>query len=456
MTILEKLYQELKEKNKDKKTYTFKPERPTKDVVFIPFNIPKTRKQASLKEQLSKVLAFIDLNKQRRFNDGLTVMPIPTTNKRLISIWGSQREVSRAIKFMCNIGLIAVYDETYSYNNKNRGKKNISKKYVYSIEVEEQIKEYSSKNNINKYKIKNIRTIVDIFENIKDMPFVQTEVRFSSKLHLLRPDNWSKDEFENYLMTCLYENYPQLKHYQELADTINDIYYADDYDRQIYFKPKFTWNKGDKAVTKIGIRATNSLVNAKKEREEDDEPNILYKEEVLKRYGLKYEFDVKSSVPRITLALNKGVWLDNDIDLYEIMYKKFVKLCPSEQLEWNETTRDIFKSFHMNGYFDKENMIAAHLKRKVAMKQGEKYDKKEWENLSCVMKSYRESIIRAVGELKYDSEVFFHESCIYMDITYDLLSKGFNVWQQYDCWYTDKEVLNIEQIVDKYVCKYVE
>ena len=43
-----------------------------------------------------------------------------------------------------------------------------------------------------------------------------------------------------------------------------------------------------------------------------------------------------------------------------------------------------------------------------------------------------------------------------MDVTYDLLSKGIDVWQQYDCWYTDKEVSNIEQIVEQYVSKYID
>ena len=43
-----------------------------------------------------------------------------------------------------------------------------------------------------------------------------------------------------------------------------------------------------------------------------------------------------------------------------------------------------------------------------------------------------------------------------MDVTYDLLSKGIDVWQQYDCWYTDKEVANIEQIVEHYVSKYID
>lgn len=151
MTVLEKLYQTLQDDNKAKikVAYTFKPARPAKNVSFIPFNIPKTRKQTPLKVQFSKVLAFIDLNKQRRFSDGLTVMPIATTNKRLISIWGSQKNVSRAIKFMCNIGLLAEYDDSYQFKA-YYGKDNKCKQYVYNYDTEQQVKEYCKDNNINK------------------------------------------------------------------------------------------------------------------------------------------------------------------------------------------------------------------------------------------------------------------------------------------------------------------
>ena len=62
-------------------------------------------------------------------------------------------------------------------------------------------------------------------------------------MNLLKPDNWSVHQFEDYLTTCLYDNYPQLQHYQELADLINDVYYSEDVDRQIQFLPTFTWKK---------------------------------------------------------------------------------------------------------------------------------------------------------------------------------------------------------------------
>ena len=208
MTTLEKVYKTLQKDDKEKlnKVHLFKPTRPTKQVVFNPFNIPQTRKQKSLKEQLAKTLAFIDRKKQSRFSDGITIMPIACTSKRLISIWGSPMNVSNAIKFMISIGLLAEYDSSYQFNA-YYSKDNKAKLYAYSYETEQSIKEYCINNNINKYRIINT-TIVKTFA-VKDCSFEQTEVRFSSKLHLLKPDNWSTSKFEEYLTACLYKNYPQ-------------------------------------------------------------------------------------------------------------------------------------------------------------------------------------------------------------------------------------------------------
>lgn len=455
MTLLEKTYQILKQNDKDTEYRFIKPTRPEDGhpFTFNPFNIPNVRSVKCTKERLSKVLAFIDMKKQVRFADGYTVMNIATVNKRLVSMCGTQPSVSNLISYMITIGLLAEYDEEYQFNG-YYSHNNKCKKYVYSYDTEVLIKQYCIDNNINKYQIKNnnIYTIVKKFGNTEVKSFEKSEVRFSSKLHLLKPDNWSTTEFEEYLTVCLYENYPHLQHYQELADCINETFYADDMDRQIQFKPNFTWNKGNKAVRKIGIRATNSLVSCKKEVEEDDEENILYRQEVLDKYGLSYEFDVKSSVPRVTFLMNKGFWLDNNVDLYECMFDHFTNICPSEKVEWNKETREVFKNFHMRGYFDTYNQMAAHIKLAISKKTN--YRKSDWNGLDYVMKSYKESIEETVGTLKYDSEVFFHESCIYLDVLYNLLNKGLNVLQIYDGFYTDKEVNDIEEIVKQLSERY--
>lgn len=453
MTLLEKTYQILHQENKSKveNEWTYKPKRPEHSFQINPFSIPENRQQVKVKEYLAKALAFIDMVKQRRFSDGFTVLSISCKNKRLLSMFNnSQPRVSLWLDYLKTTGLIADYDDKYQFNGYYE-RNNKCKTYVYSYDTETKIKEYCINNNINKYQIRNVINNNNSIKLQTIENFDKASVRFSSKLNLLKPDNWSVAKFEEYLVNCLYENYPQLRHYQELADLINDVYYSEDVDRQIQFIPKITWRKGNKCVTAIGIRATNSLVSAKKEVENDDRENQLYKDEVFEKYGLKYHYDVKSSVPRLTYFLNNGTWLDNEVDLYEEMYNNFVHYCPSEAVGWNEESRKVFKSFHMRGYFDTEAKLAAHIKRQIAMKID--YKKEDWQDLDFTMKAYKHSILETVGKT-YDSEIFFHESCIYMDVLFELLKRNINVWQVYDEWNTDVEVNDIYDIIRNKVYEY--
>ena len=447
--IMKTVYNIIQLEDKKDEIDFISPTKPIKEFNINEFNIPNNRQKVKVQEYLSKVLAFIDMKKQVRFTDkegGFTVMNISCKNKRLLSMFGYQpARVSSFITYMITIGLLAEYDEKYQFNA-FYAKNNKCKSYIYSYSTECKIKEYCINNNINKYQIRNY----NIYNSYKLQPidnFDKASVRFNSKLSFLKPENWSERQFEEYLTACLYENYPWFEEYQKKADLINDVYYADDVDRQIQFVPTFTWGKGNKRITKIGIRATNCLVSAKKE----DDENKLTRKDVLDRYGLKYEFDVKSSVPRITYLLNNGTWLDNSIDLYEVMFENFIKRCPSEATEWNEETRNIFKSFHMRGYFDTYSMISGHIKRELGKKID--YKKDDWKCLDFIMKSYKEAIEETIGQ-EYDSEIFFHESCIYMDVLFELLKQGYNVWQCYDCWYTDKEVSNINDIINDKVYNY--
>lgn len=452
MTLLEKTYQILHQENKSKieNEWSYEPKRPEHSFQINPFSIPENRQQVKVKEYLAKALAFMDMVKYKRFSDGFTVLPISCKNKRLLSMFNkSQPRVSMWIDYLITIGLLAEYDEMYQYNG-FYDKLNHSKCYIYSYETETKIKEYCISNNINKYQIRNININNSIkLQSIEN--FDKSAVRFSSKLNLLKPENWSCTKFEDYLTQCLYENYPQLKHYQELADYINDTFYANDIDRQIQFIPTFTWRKGSKCIVKIGIRATNPLVSAKKEYDEKDKEWTIHKDEIFNKYGLKYHYDVKSSVPRLTYFLNTGDWLDNSIDLYETMYKRFIHYCPSEATEWNSDTRKVFKDFHMRAYFDNYSTIAGHIKRQISMKAD--YVKDEWTDLDYVMKSYKRTVEETIGGL-YDSEIFFHESCIYMDVLFELLKRNINVWQVYDEWNTNRKVEDIYDIINNKVMLY--
>lgn len=65
-------------------------------------------------------------------------------------------------------------------------------------------------------------------------------------------------------------------------------------------------------MNRIGIRATNSMSNLKKEQ----------RASVLKTYGFTLEKDINASVPRMTLSLNMGHWIEEDTDIYELIYRQ--------------------------------------------------------------------------------------------------------------------------------------
>ncbi len=71
------------------------------------------------------------------------------------------------------------------------------------------------------------------------------------------------------------------------------------------------------------------------------------------------------------------------------------------------------------------------------------------------MSIYQEAIIKAEGGRLFDSEIFFHESCIYMDVLLELLQEGYFVWECYDCWYAKKDGVSQEEY-EEHVRELVE
>lgn len=401
--------------------------------------IPEVRSKACTKRTLGKVLAFIDMVKHKRLSHGCTIMPIATTNKKFLSICGSQKNASNLIKYMITIGLLSEEDKTYQFNATS--KNNRSKTYRYYYENEIKIKEYCKEQNINKYMILNNKSYCTLVEKFKIENFEQEKVRFSSQLHLLKPDNYSMSQFESYIETVLYRNYPDLEYYQELADEINATYYADYPEMAISFTPSFTWNKGNKAIIKIGIRATNELVAAKKNKDGNENFYGVYKEDILSEYGLTLEKDVTSSVPRITLSLNMGKWVPEDIDIYRMIYDEY------KQSHWAieefEQVRPAIKQLHMRAYFDRPSTLGVHTRRVMANVENK-------EAVDIEMRRYQESVIRAEGGRLFGSEIFYVESCIYMDVLKQLLDDGYKVWQCYDAFYASKE-----GVIPEYYVNYV-
>lgn len=238
-----------------------------------------------------------------------------------------------------------------------------------------------------------------------------------------------------------------------MFEKINSTYYADYPDLQINFEPNITWRKGNNTVIKIGIRATNSYCNAKKVK--DNNPNFhgYYKQDVLDMFSLVFEKDVKSSVPRLTASINSGKWIPEKEDIYERIYKSYLKLKYPEELPKDpvpfDDARPAIKSLHMRCYFDYENKIGPHTRRSMASIA----DKAA---VDSEMKLLRQAVIEAESGTLYDNEIFYYESIIYGRVLKQLLDEGFFVWLCYDAFYsTAKEGWDQERF-EKYVESLVE
>lgn len=459
--ILSKAYhtiKDLEDQSKQSHQFEFRPQAPDSNVnfEFKPFRIPKSesRQQQKARDCQAKLLAFWELKKNITTDD-LTVINIATTSRRLQQIFGNGMSISRAIDVMIECGLLAEYNEKYSFNHYHY---NYSKQYVFNKSSWRLFVNYCKDNNVLAYQYKNVenkkesnkQTVVDIF----DKAFTMAKVEINSKGAYYKPLDMSCQQFEDFLYDCLRNNYKNLLcEYQDLADYINQNFYKDQPELQIQYSPTFTWNKRKTKVIKIGIRATNSTVSAKKSKEANDAPNIIYREDLMKKYNTMFEFDVKSSIPRVTYLLNTGKWLPMSIDLYEEIWKEMINQMPEfAEIEWNSQTRDIIKYFHMRGYFDTYDMIAAHTKRAISLKGN--YKASEWSALDKIMKVYKKAVETALGGKLYDSEIFLHESNIYMKVAKHILSNDYKLMQCYDGFFTNKEIKDLDKVIEEIATSY--
>lgn len=387
------------------------------DYVLPAFTIKESKAkgaEAKLRTKLSKVLAFIDLVKYKRFKSGCTIIPISVTSKNLLAIWNNKMGVSRAIEYMMEIGLISIESDRYQFGAYYE-KDNTSRSYRYYKENEDRLKEYCQTRGIEMFIIKNDVYDMDELCNVH-ASIDRSKVRFASRLKLIKPINFSKAEFEKQLTLCLYENYPGLRFHIEKANEINEKYYKDYPEFRIRFQPNFTWSDDELYVSRIGIRATNSLCNLKKE----------HRSAVLDAYGFTLEKDINASVPRMTLSLNMGHWIEEDTDIYKLIYSHM-----EPTGTFTQEVREAIKKLHMRAYFDAGDKSAGH-HTWLSMNQEEI----ERQDVCDMMAEFRNAIIHAEGGKLYGSDIFYVESCVYLMTLYDLLTSGHRVWQVYDCFYS--------------------
>ena len=433
--------------------------------------------KGSQRNQFSKILAFIKLNQKRRYSKYCTVLSIPTTSKENLSIWNNHTSVANNIDLMCKIGLLEVENPEA---RKSRFE-SYSKTYRYYVENEIKFLQYCLENNIEKFDIikkedEELEDEIDYIINeetgevieinpdditIEDVEKIKkvvgdgelpepSHVRFSNDLYLVKPKGFTNKEFEKYLRICLYQNYPYFIDLLKIIRTLNKRFYEDKYPEfQIRFKVSFEWGRKGKKVDErnvvkgISIRETNSYTN--KEKNE--------RKKILKDYGFNYEYDVKSSVPRLTYALNTGKWLDTNVDFYELIHNEIDPSIP-----FTKERREAIKQLHMRAYFDESSYgdLGKHVCRKMNMygvKRKDVYDE---------MWKLRQAVVKVEGGKTYGNEIFYVESWVYIKVLNEILTKENQlVWMVYDCFYGKElgsnKVINIviKNMIPLFIDQYI-
>lgn len=161
------------------------------------------------------------------------------------------------------------------------------------------------------------------------------------------------------------------------------------------------------------------------------------------------EYDTKASIYQIQYFLNHNVWFSNTVDMYAMMFgRKFD----------SPDMRNAFKSLCMPMFFEQsDSTYIRNILNKIESFRNTSSHRKQ--AIVDKLLSYRHKMLEVLGP-SFKSEIFLHESCIYMHTLYELVKQGWQVAQVYDGFYAihqDKTLdlsTDIESILDSYVHEY--
>lgn len=336
---------------------------------------------------------------------------------KLVETFKGQKNLSNLIKKAVKIGMLQETKKGYSFNNE----KATCKAYTYNPLIQFTLTNLSTnwerKGEGGHFKSGKNSEYYDIFSQ---MPFKNVD-----NGAIFADIGKISDNIKNYsfksgdfgllkatdaeIVSGLYSTYPLLRDYQEKVERIN-LNLPDFF--KLRYSPKITRSKGG-YITKIGIRAFSDFSFT---------PSGDFRNELLRGYGFSsvYSFDVKSSIYRVTYFLNRGEWLDNSIDFYDMMkpanssmnreeYKQF-----AQRLYFSASPERVFYSLAPYGWKDKVSN-EAEIKERI--------------------RTYWEKMREVIGK-SFRSEIFYHESNIYIDLLDELILRGFKVVSNFDCFYS--------------------
>lgn len=398
----------------------------------------KTALGRKWREQLPQLRTIVELFKFCTPVKRIGLISISCTARNLLNIFKSPKGVSRAIQTAKKVGLIQTVEDTYHFGfSKQR-----AKKYAWNKTAQNTILALCRAEGIEALNIcADVEKPLSEALDAKETASLDDELRASPYRFRFTAKTRMANTSDKLCIYGLEKHYPQLADYMKKVAELNKN--IKDLDEKIQFVPNITRNKGGDLITKIGIRATSKLVSTK-----DDDKDPVGRAALLhEKFGTDdwTPIDVKASVPRVTYLLNRGEWLDwngNGGDLYAEMFGR-----PFD----THRQRTEFKNFFMRLYFSSSEAQTTHqLHRRKMIGDWERQHggKKSAER---IIGQARNTMICAIGKT-YESEIFLHESAIYIDVFSELVRRGYRVIQIYDCFYirgilSASEIASIHSII---------
>lgn len=228
------------------------------------------------------------------------------------------------------------------------------------------------------------------------------------------------DLSEEELEELLYLRYPQIRYYQNVVEEINNVNNWKGSLYEIKFEPNIERHY---SYNKFSIRYTSEYACFPKETRETINKDVLGED--------YHKYDVNGSIFRVTYLLNNGTWMDYSDDIYKYLY--------GNEFESRED-RNEFKTICNTVYFTSTATEAA--RRYIDRK---KLDNNNQELLN-IFDDLKTKITNIIGK-SYNSEIFMHESCIYIDTIKRMMYLGYKVLPIYDCFCFNK-VFDKEHDID--------
>lgn len=333
-----------------------------------------------------------------------------------LDISGMQQ--SNWIKGMKNCGLIYVINKHYQFGH---GKENFCKLYglnqlgiikSFPQEYQKYLEEHNDKSVES--------TVVDIAENISVEVFNKKQkqiiksgfTQFNKNL----VDNFDKQVIVDYTKGTISD-------FKRMLDEYNE-------DKSEYNKKRLRFKCEGKKITG---RAYSKYIATENDDERESDRTVWCKQN-----GLKYRYDIKSAVPRISHLMLTGEWKDEDFDFYnEISVRSGL-----------DFSREHMKTLHMRLRFGKsaeKSFSEFCFSNANVIKQnypsGDAYESWLYDVKPKIFNDWK-TLYKICEELEgtdHSSSVFYFESYLELYVVWKLKQMGITAYNVYDEFYYDKE-----------------